>query len=1033
MRSNDTRSRGSASARVRTLLLAITLAIGASPVILSPVFAHAGANRTEASMAAGRSLAEPSSPKMRALQQLTTESVGGQGGPQAAFAGTCNSTWSAVTSPNSGSGANGLFAIAASAANDVWAVGDFKNSGGVAQTLAEHWNGSAWSIVPTPNQGAGDNVLSSVVAIGPTDAWAVGYSRADNNSPRQSLTEHWNGSSWTNIPNPQVASASNSLFGVGADASNDVWAVGRSLAVPTTILGPRGQTLTMHWNGSAWSTVATPTPTGATGSFDVNELSAVKVLAANDAWAVGDVVDYTGSSVSLGPLALIEHWNGTGWTQVAAAPDNPNGDFLSDISGTANDLWTVGGQGSSSTTDRVLTEHWNGTNWATVSGVSPDLSADLFGVTYVANNNVYAVGASAYANPSTTSELDHTLIEQWNGTGWSQVMSANPSMNDSLFAAASLSSRDVWAAGRTVVNGVSQTLTENLCTPPAISGISPTSGAAPGGTSVVITGSGFSGAVEVDFGLTRASSFHVDSDTQITATSPAHSPGMVDVTVTVQGTSATSSADQFTFFAVVPSAPTNVVVWAGEASATVWWSTPPSDGGATITSYTVTPSINGVAQPATVVSGAPPPTTVTISGLTDGTTYTISVAATNSVGTGPGTASNPVTPGRGQYHPLNPVRIMDTRDGTGGVPVARLGANGSMNAQITGQGGVPSTGVAAVVLNVTVTNATAGSYLTVWPTGIPRPLASNLNFVAGQSVPNLVEVAVGLNGQVSIYNAYGTTDVIFDVAGYVATPTAVAGPDGLNNPVVPFRILDTRSGTGAAQAPVGPNQTITVQVTGVANSNVPATGVAAVVLNVTVTNPTAASYLTVFPAGGARPVVSNLNFVAGQTVPNRVIVKVGPGGQVSIYNAAGNVDVLADIGGWFTDGVTATTGSRFVGVIPARILDTRLGTGGVSAPVGPNASIPVTVAGRGGVPAMNAATPPSAVVLNVTVTNPTAGSYLTVWPDGAPRPLASDLNYGPGLTVPNLVVVKLGSNGTIDLYNAFGTTDVIIDVVGWYG
>jgi hypothetical protein len=251
--------------------------------------------------------------------------------------------------------------------------------------------------------------------------------------------------------------------------------------------------------------------------------------------------------------------------------------------------------------------------------------------------------------------------------------------------------------------------------------------------------------------------------------------------------------------------------------------------------------------------------------------------------------------------------------------------------------------------------------------------------------------------------------------------------------VVPYRVLDTRNGTGAPQAPVGPSQTITVQVTGVAGSNVPATGVAAVILNVTVTNPTSASYLTVFPTGATQPVVSNLNFVAGQTVPNRVIVKVGNGGQVTIYNAYGNVDVVADVGGWFTDGVMTTAGSRFVGVVPARILDTRTGLGGVTAPIGPNSSIPVTVAGRGGVPPMSAITPPSAAVLNVTITNAGAGSYLTAWPDGAPMPLASDLNYGPGLTLPNLVVVKLGSTGMIDLYNAYGSVDVIVDVVGWYG
>lgn len=101
--------------------------------------------------------------------------------------------------------------------------------------------------------------------------------------------------------------------------------------------------------------------------------------------------------------------------------------------------------------------------------------------------------------------------------------------------------------------------------------------------------------------------------------------------------------------------------------------------------------------------------------------------------------------------------------------------------------------------------------------------------------------------------------------------------------------------------------------------------------------------------------------------------------------------------------------------------------------IAPSATLSLPVAGQGGVPAMNATVPPTAVVLNVTVTNPTAGSFLTVWPEGAVEPLASDLNYGAGQTVPNLVVVKLGANGSIDLFNGVGTTDVIVDVVGWYG
>jgi hypothetical protein len=364
----------------------------------------------------------------------------------------------------------------------------------------------------------------------------------------------------------------------------------------------------------------------------------------------------------------------------------------------------------------------------------------------------------------------------------------------------------------------------------------------------------------------------------------------------------------------------------------------------------------------------------------------------------------------GAYHPLAPARVLDTRTGTA------LGPGQSINVPITGQGGVPATGVTAVVLNVTVTNTTAASYLTVYPTGVTRPLASNLNWSAGQTVPNLVEVAVGAGGQVSAYNLAGNVDVIFDVAGYV---TATTGPDGLFNPLPPARILDTRSGTGGVT--IGPATSIDLQVTG--QGGVPASAVAAVVLNVTATNATASSYLTVFPTGATRPTASNLNFVARQTVPNRVMVKVGTGGRITIYNFSGTTDVVADVGGWFTDAASTAGGSVFSSITPARLLDTRTGTG----PVGANATVTVSVGGAGIVPSTA-----KAVVLNVTVTNTTTPSYLTVWPDAVTRPTASDLNWVAGQTVPNLVVVKLGANGMVDVYNLAGSTDVVIDVVGWY-
>ena len=469
-------------------------------------------------------------------------------------------------------------------------------------------------------------------------------------------------------------------------------------------------------------------------------------------------------------------------------------------------------------------------------------------------------------------------------------------------------------------------LTDSATPPsPTVGSLVPNFGPAAGGTSVMITGTNFGGVTAVKFGTVAASTYTVNSATQITATSPAGS-GAVDVTVTTAGgTSATSSADLFTY----------------------------------------------VQAP-------------------------------------------------GPYHPLSPTRILDTRTSLGGH-LGRLGPQATMTVQITGQGGVPSTGVLAVVMNVTVTNTTAASFLTVYPAGVSRPLASNLNWVAGQTVPNLVEVAVGAGGKVAAFNSDGSTDVMFDVAGYVSVPSGTPGTDGLYNPVVPNRILDTRTGNG----PVGPGQTINVQVGGLSGSGVPATGVSAVVLNVTATGATAPSFLTVYPMGTSRAQASNLNFTAGQTVPNRVIVKVGSGGWVSIYNAAGSVNVLADVGGWFTDGTDlAATGADFGAMTPTRLMDTRGGHG----PIGAGGTMALTIAGLKGVPA-NA----TAVVLNVTVTGPTATSFVTVWPAGASRPASSDLNYVAGQIVANLVVVKVGSGGVVDFYNAAGSTQVIVDVVGWYG
>jgi hypothetical protein len=236
--------------------------------------------------------------------------------------------------------------------------------------------------------------------------------------------------------------------------------------------------------------------------------------------------------------------------------------------------------------------------------------------------------------------------------------------------------------------------------------------------------------------------------------------------------------------------------------------------------------------------------------------------------------------------------------------------------------------------------------------------------------------------------------------------------------VTPARLLDTRDGTGAPVGAVGGGGQVDLQVTG--RGGVPATGVSAVVLNVTVTEPTAAGFVTVWPAGETRPTASNLNFVPGQTVPNVVIAKVGAGGRVSLFNSAGATHLLADVNGYYT------AGSQLVPIVPARLLDTRDGTGGITGPTNPGTEVDVVVAGHAGVPVGA-----TSVVMNVTVTEPESSGYLTVWPNGAPRPTASNLNFVAGQTVPNLVISQIGAEGKISYFNNAGRLHVVIDVLGY--
>jgi uncharacterized protein (DUF1501 family) len=240
--------------------------------------------------------------------------------------------------------------------------------------------------------------------------------------------------------------------------------------------------------------------------------------------------------------------------------------------------------------------------------------------------------------------------------------------------------------------------------------------------------------------------------------------------------------------------------------------------------------------------------------------------------------------------------------------------------------------------------------------------------------------------------------------------------------IAPRRICDTRNGVGSDRRPLGPGETLAVQVAG--RGGVPATGVVAVAVNVTSVNPTEPGFFSVFPSDAPATGSSSLNPWPGRAVPNMAIVGVGPDGRIGVFNASGSTDCIVDVMGY----VQAGSGSGLLPLVPSRLLDTRLGVGAPPARVRGGDRIDLHVAGRGGVPHVGA----DAVVLNVAALRPSVPGYLSVWPTGTALPDISNLNYDPGRNVPNLVLCKLGAGGAVSLVASGGDLDVIADVVGCF-
>jgi len=415
------------------------------------------------------------------------------------------------------------------------------------------------------------------------------------------------------------------------------------------------------------------------------------------------------------------------------------------------------------------------------------------------------------------------------------------------------------------------------------------------------------------------------------------------------------------------------------------------------------------------------------------------------------TESTTTAPAPGSYTAVTPYRVCDTRPAAPGI------ANNQCNDDSTGAGrgpltkgatrvitvdsygGLPASGVTAVVVNVTGVAPTLNTYLAVFPDGDANPGTSNLNPSAGTALANLVEVGVSTAGKIDVFNVVGTVNIVVDIEGYVS-----AASTGLYTPTSPLRICDTRPPGGGIVAnrcdtgtpsPIGPGSTRTFTVSG-QGSPVPGTGVSAVVFNLTAIDPSVATVLTAFAATTARPNASNLNLGAHTALPNRVIVPVtctAGACSVSIWNGAGSVNIAVDLDGWFT----TSSGTQFTPLAtPARICDTQSGTPSCAeGKLGGGDVLNVEAAGVDGIPEdTGGAGSLVAIVANVTAFNATSPTVVTVYPgpDSPIHPGVSDLNPPINIATTNLVVVGVGSDGSVNLYNAVGNVNLIVDVLGYY-
>jgi len=366
------------------------------------------------------------------------------------------------------------------------------------------------------------------------------------------------------------------------------------------------------------------------------------------------------------------------------------------------------------------------------------------------------------------------------------------------------------------------------------------------------------------------------------------------------------------------------------------------------------------------------------------------------------------------FVPVNPCRVVDTRNATGpfGGPQLEAGTAREFDL-LQGACNIPATAL-AYSLNVTVVPHGPLNFLTLWPTGQPQPLVSTLNS-DGRVKANAAITAAGINaGGVSLY-VTDATDVILDINGYFVPSQTASALEFF--PLTPCRIADSRLTNGPLGGPfLSANTSRSFPILS-STCGIPSSA-QAYSLNVTSLPHQTLEYLTAWPTGQPQPFVSTLNSYSGTVTANAAVVPAGSNGDISIY-VTDDADLVLDVNGYFAP--PSTSGLLYFTDTPCRVVDTRLSSGAFSATL----KIPVLA---GPCPLPGTA---QAYVSNATVVPNSALQYLTLWPDGQPQPYVSTLNAYDGAVTSNMAIVPT-VDGSLDAFST-NPTNLILDVSGHFG